>query len=160
MRYALKPTSFLAAVALTTSGFVAAQAVTPPEAEAAVVKTSSTRANKAAKLAKTRVNKTPYRRGGTSLTRGADCSGFVQAVYKKQRVKLPRTATQQRRATKRISRGKVRAGDLVFFGSRNNPYHVGIYVGKGQIVDSPGSGRKVKKRKIWTNQVTYGTLRR
>ncbi|WP_068397276.1 C40 family peptidase [Kribbia dieselivorans] len=160
----IKPVSLLGAAALAAGGTVASVAVdqgpmAPQQAQAATrkVTASKTRVAAATTLAKSRVAKTPYRYGGTSLTRGADCSGFTQRVFANKGVKLPRTAAQQRAAVRKISRKWLRPGDLVFFGS--SAYHMGIYVGNGQIVDAPSSGRYVSKRKIWTSDVTYGTLR-
>lgn len=93
----------------------------------------------------------PYRYGGTTPS-GFDCSGFTGYVYKKNGESLPRTAEQQRRGAWKTSNPK--AGDLVFFGKP--AYHVGIYAGKGQIIDAGSSGSKVRKRSIWTSAVTYG----
>ncbi len=77
----------------------------------------------------------PYRHGGTSLTKGADCSGFTQSVFKHFGIKLPRTARSQATVGKKVSFSKLEPGDLVFYsngGSRIT--HVAIYIGKGKIV--------------------------
>ena len=156
-----KTTTALAAVAVAATGGIAAETAAPQTAEAASTGTTSrVTANssdrwQATKLASSRVNRTPYRYGGTSLWTGADCSGFVQTVFKKQGVSLPRTAAQQKSAVRKIHRTWLRAGDLVFYGR----YHVGVYVGNGYIVDAPSSGRMVSKRKMWSGSRTYGTLR-
>ena len=154
VRSIVKPSSVLAAVALAATGAIATDITAPTEAEAATIAWSSDR-TAAADLAESRVSKTPYKYGGTSLWKGADCSGFVQEVYRKQGVSLPRTASQQKSAVRKIHKTWLREGDLVFYGN----YHVAVYVGNGYIVDAPSSGRMVSKRKMWAGSRTYGTLR-
>jgi len=93
----------------------------------------------------------PYVWGGTS-TRGFDCSGYTQHVFRKAGVSLPRTAAQQQRATTRVR--DPRPGDLVFFGSP--AHHVGIYAGDGKMYDAPRTGRTTGLHRIWSSNVTYG----
>ena len=78
----------------------------------------------------------PYRWGGTSLTKGADCSGFTQSVYKHFGISIPRTSSAQRTAGKKVkSLSKAKAGDLIcYYG------HVAIYLGNNKIVHA--SSRK------------------
>lgn len=156
MRSIVKPSSVVAALALAATGMIATDTTAPAEAAASgkAIAWSDDR-EAAADLAESRVKKTPYAYGGTSLWKGADCSGFVQTVYKNQGVSLPRTASQQKSAVRKIHKTWLREGDLVFYGS----YHVGIYVGNGYIVDAPSSGRTVSKRKMWSGDRSYGTLR-
>lgn len=87
---------------------------------------------------------TQYRWGGTTPA-GFDCSGFTKFSYGKARVSLPRTAAQQQRATKATN--NPMPGDLVFFGSP--AYHVGIYVGEGQMLHSPRTGKPVQIADIY-----------
>jgi cell wall-associated NlpC family hydrolase len=101
---------------------------------------------------------TPYKYGGTT-PRGFDCSGFTRYVYKQLGKTIPRTANQQMLATKRVSRSQAKAGDLVFFVSGGRAYHVGIYAGKNMLYDSPRSGKKLSKRKIWDSSVVFGRVR-
>ena len=82
----------------------------------------------------------PYVYGGTSLTNGADCSGFVQSVYKNFGVSLPRSSSQQRSAGTAVDYANAQPGDIICYSG-----HVGIYIGNGQIVhaSSPSTGIKV-----------------
>ena len=73
----------------------------------------------------------PYVWGGTSLTSGADCSGFVQSVYAQFGISLPRTTWDQENAGTGISYSEAVAGDLILYEG-----HVGIYMGDGQIVNA------------------------
>ncbi|MBC5745046.1 C40 family peptidase [Lachnospiraceae bacterium MD308] len=73
----------------------------------------------------------PYVWGGTSLTNGADCSGFVQSVYKHFGVSLPRTSGQMRGAGTGVSYSEAIPGDVICYDG-----HVGIYMGDGQIVNA------------------------
>jgi cell wall-associated NlpC family hydrolase len=130
--------------------------VTPSEAVAQttvqVSDTRATRPSRALKVAKRYVG-VPYVYGG-STPRGFDCSGYTRWVYKKIGVKLPRTASQQRRATKYVRYPKP--GDLTFFHSHGRVYHVGIYAGHRYVYHAPRPGKRVKREKIWTHNVSYG----
>ena len=79
----------------------------------------------------------PYVWGGTSLTDGADCSGFVQSVFANFGISLPRTSYEQRSAGTGVSYEEALPGDIICYDG-----HVGIYVGDGQIVNaqSPSQG--------------------
>ncbi len=72
--------------------------------------------------------------GGTSLSKGVDCSGFVQQVYKHFGVTLPRTSTEQRRAGRGVSVSDIKPGDIVCYSG-----HVGIYAGNGMIIHASNS---------------------
>lgn len=83
-----------------------------------------------------------------------DCSGLVWAAYKFAGVSMnARTARQQFYSTPMVAPGHMLPGDLVFFGPRKNDpesiHHVGIYIGKGQIVHAPTAGDVVKISPIW-----------
>ncbi|MDE6212970.1 MAG: C40 family peptidase, partial [Lachnospiraceae bacterium] len=71
----------------------------------------------------------PYVAGGTSLTNGADCSGFVMAVYQNFGISLPRSSYSQSTVGKGVSYSEAQPGDVIYYGG-----HVGIYIGNGQIV--------------------------
>lgn len=84
-----------------------------------------------------------------------DCSGFTMYVYKKSiGRKLPHKANSQQRYGKAVSKSKKKPGDLIIIRSGSYGYHVGIYAGGGQFYDSPRSGKRVSKRKMFsTNYV-------
>ncbi|HET7470035.1 MAG TPA: C40 family peptidase [Gemmatimonadales bacterium] len=88
---------------------------------------------------------TPYRYGGESPAEGFDCSGFVQYVFGRQGVELPRTSSLQAGAGRAAPRvvGALQPGDLMFFASKGRRVdHVAIYAGDGRIIHaSAGSGR-------------------
>jgi cell wall-associated NlpC family hydrolase len=99
----------------------------------------------------------PYRYGG-STPRGFDCSGFVQYVYGRLGVRLPRTAQQQYNVTRHIPRGQARPGDLVFFFVGGRVTHVGIYAGGNMMIASPHSGQVVHKQRIYSAHVAFGRV--
>lgn len=74
-----------------------------------------------------------YVYGGTSLTNGTDCSGFTMGVYAHFGYSLPRTSGAQAAATRTVSPGSERVGDLFFYGS-GSVSHVALYIGNGQII--------------------------
>jgi len=88
----------------------------------------------------------PYRYGGASPSRGFDCSGLVQYVYRQAGLSLPHNTDQQRARGKPIRKAELRRGDLIFFDEEGRKHgHVGIYVGGGQFVHAPSSGKSVRK---------------
>lgn len=86
---------------------------------------------------------TPYVWGGTSPS-GFDCSGFTQYVYAHFGISLGRTTFDQINDGVQVSRDNLRPGDLVFFGSFDNPHHMGIYVGDNTYIHSPRTGDVIK----------------
>ena len=90
----------------------------------------------------------PYVWGGTSLTKGADCSGFVLSIYKKYGVKLSHHAASQANEGTKISVSELKPGDLVFYANSGGSInHVAIYIGGGQVIhaSNPKTGIKISK---------------
>lgn len=87
----------------------------------------------------------PYVWGGTSLTNGADCSGFVQSVYAHFGYKLPRDSRSQAAGAGNISENQMQPGDLLFYSGGGSINHVAIYIGNGQVVhaSNPKSGIRI-----------------
>lgn len=81
----------------------------------------------------------PYVYGGTSLTNGADCSGFVQSVFANFGIGLSRTAASQASGGTSVSFDSLQAGDLLFYSSSGSVDHVALYIGGGQIVHAANS---------------------
>lgn len=87
----------------------------------------------------------PYVWGGTSLTNGADCSGFVLSVFGKYGVSLPHSSRAQANMGTSISASELQPGDLVFYAKGGTVNHVAIYIGNGQVIhaSSPKTGIKI-----------------
>lgn len=87
----------------------------------------------------------PYVWGGTSLTNGADCSGFVLSVFANYGISLPHSSRAQANCGTSISASEAQPGDLFFYGNGSSINHVAIYIGSGQVVhaSSPKSGIKI-----------------
>lgn len=84
-------------------------------------------------------NGNPYVWGGTSLTNGADCSGFTQSVFKNFGISLPRTSSAQAGAGTAVSSANIRPGDIVYYGG-----HVALYIGNGQIIHASDERTGIK----------------
>lgn len=100
----------------------------------------------------------PYVWGGTSLTNGADCSGFVLSVFKKYGISLPHSSRAQATMGKQVSLGEAKPGDLVFYSSGGRINHVAIYIGGGQVVHA--SNPKTGIRISGATYRTVSTVRR
>jgi cell wall-associated NlpC family hydrolase len=98
----------------------------------------------------------PYRWGGASPQAGFDCSGLVQYVYRRLGISLPHYAAGQYGHGRRIPRGSLRAGDLVFFSGLG---HVGIYAGRGKFIHAPRRGTTVRWSLLSSHGGYYGATR-
>ena len=87
----------------------------------------------------------PYVWGGTSLTKGTDCSGFMLGVFGKYGVKLPRTSREQANCGTTISVSEAQAGDLIFYAKGKTINHVALYIGGGQVIhaSNPKTGIRI-----------------
>ncbi|MDE7132687.1 MAG: C40 family peptidase [Lachnospiraceae bacterium] len=87
----------------------------------------------------------PYVWGGTSLTKGADCSGYVLSVFKKYGVSLPHSSVAQAKCGTTIKVSEAKPGDLIFYGNGKSINHVAICIGNGQVIhaSSPKTGIKI-----------------
>ncbi len=90
----------------------------------------------------------PYVPGGTSLTDGCDCSGFVMSVYKAFGKSVPRTSWSQGSYGREVSYDEAQPGDVIYYGG-----HVGIYIGGGQIVHA-----STQKTGIKYSSATYRSI--
>lgn len=115
-----------------------------------------------AATAKQYVGKLPYVWGGTSLKTGADCSGFVQSIYKLYGISVPRTSVTQAASGRSISRSQLQKGDLVFYkNGKSTISHVAIYIGNGQIVHAANAKSDCKISSIdYDTPVKYVTYLR
>ena len=90
---------------------------------------------------------TPYRAAGQSPEQGFDCSGFVQWVYARHGIRLPRRTADQLLAGHPVPKEALQAGDLVFFApaGKLSGLHVGIFDGHGGFIHSPSPGGRVRE---------------
>lgn len=88
-----------------------------------------------------------YVYGGASPA-GFDCSGLTSWAWARAGVRIPRTAAEQYRATRRISRSQLQLGDLVFWGSGGRVTHVAMYVGGGRVVQARKPGTRVEHQSV------------
>lgn len=87
----------------------------------------------------------PYVWGGTSLTKGADCSGFVQSVLRNFGITLPRTSREQANVGRSITSAQMRPGDLIFYANSGGTInHVAMYIGNGQVVHAASAKSGIK----------------
>ena len=103
----------------------------------------------------------PYVWGGTSLTNGCDCSGFVQSIYAYYGYSLPRVADAQSGYGMQIPVSSAQPGDLIFYAKNGYVYHVSMYIGNGQVVHA--AGRKlgiitsgISGNAVWATRIITG----
>ena len=95
----------------------------------------------------------PYVWGGTSLTKGADCSGFTLSVYRNYGVSLPHSSKAQANCGERIDLSELQPGDLVFYGGKNI-HHVAMYIGNGQVVHAQSANTGIVVSSMYYNTPT------
>ncbi|HFB2455575.1 TPA: C40 family peptidase [Neisseria gonorrhoeae] len=103
-----------------------------------------------------------YRYGGTSVSTGFDCSGFMQHIFKRAMgINLPRTSEEQARMGAPVARSELQPGDMVFFrtlgGSRIS--HVGLYIGNNRFIHAPRTGKNIEitslSHKYWSGKYAF-----
>ncbi len=100
----------------------------------------------------------PYVWGGTSLTHGADCSGFVQAIYAQFGYSIPRVTWDQAAYCQRIPISEALPGDLIFYFDGRSIYHVSMYIGNGAVVQAANSRAGIITSGIGGNAVYAGRI--
>ena len=122
---------------------------------------SKQRVSRAARVALHQVGD-PYRYGAAG-PRAFDCSGLMQYSYRRAGIKIPRTSSAQARRAHRISKSKLRRGDLMFFSNGGRVYHAAMFLKRDRrgvvMVHSPGSGQRVKRAHPWTSRWFAASMR-
>ena len=115
------------------------------------------------------LNKSTYNLGGapsnldhesTAKSAGTDCSGFVGWALGKIGIHVsgrPTTYSLIQSDVTVISKEEAKAGDLIFFGDKKAPYHVGIYIGGGYMINDQDNG--IVREKVWPDQHIYAHLK-
>lgn len=101
---------------------------------------------------------------GASGPGAFDCSGLVMYSFRRAGFKhIPRSSGAQAHFAKRIPRGAMKRGDLMFFYDGGGVYHVGVYAGfthgRRWVLHAPYSGTRVRTDRVWTDRWFAGTLR-
>ena len=99
----------------------------------------------------------PYVWGGTSLTDGADCSGFVQQIYKQYGYDLPRVAEDQSQCGTKIPVEDAQPGDLIFYAKGGHIYHVVMYAGDGKTIEAASTKLGIIESKVNTKNAVWAT---
>lgn len=94
----------------------------------------------------------PYKWGGTSLTHGADCSGFVMTIYAQYGYSLPHSSSAQAGCGRSVSLSNVQPGDLIFYRHGGSIGHVAIYIGGGRVVHAQSARTGITTSSMYYNQ--------
>ena len=97
----------------------------------------------------------PYQWGGAGPN-SFDCSGLVMMAWDQAGIYFPHLAQDQYDMTQRVSLSNLIPGDLVFYGTPDDVYHVGIYVGGGNMIAAPETGDNVQEQSIYWGQLLGG----
>lgn len=141
-----------AAESLRNKGLIEEFWVTMPKAILNTPAEKAAMRNKIISVAK-RFEGIPYKWGGTSAATGFDCSGYTMTVYRLNGLQMPRTAREQFAKGYSISLNQLQKGDLVFFDTMNKGYasHVGIYIGNGQFIHAPRTGKSIEEADLYSS---------
>jgi hypothetical protein len=127
----------------STDGTAFASALADASSVSSEDTTSDTSAGQAVVTEAKKYLGVPYVWGGTDPTKGLDCSGLVQLVYKKLGIDLPRVSYEQAKAgTAVASLDQAKPGDILAFGSP--VHHVAIYIGDNKMIEAPRPGKDVR----------------
>lgn len=99
-----------------------------------------------------------YRMGGSSPSRGFDCSGLIWWAYRQNGLKVPRVTVDQARAGYAVPKSSPRPGDIMVFRTSSGPrgLHTGIYAGNNIFIHSPSRGKTVRRENMqpyWGNRL-------
>jgi cell wall-associated NlpC family hydrolase len=155
----LRVRTYAALPFLLAAVLVASMMSIAPAADAAA---RGQRISKSVQIARNQIGD-PYSYGANGPRR-FDCSGLIYYSYRKAGfTNVPRTSDQQARFADRIKRKNMRRGDLMFFHSGGDVYHVAVFAGwhkgKRRMIHAPSSGKRVHRAFPWTNSWYPGTLR-
>ena len=139
---------FLCAAALSFTAGCGKQTYRPTYAPQARVVSGSGAA--IAATAKSQLGR-PYVSGGSSPSRGFDCSGLVYWACARNGITVPRISREQASTGQRITRGNLRPGDIVVFKIPRSGYHTGIYIGQNNFVHSPRPRARVRIESLEVN---------
>lgn len=95
----------------------------------------------------------PYKWGGASLTKGADCSGFTMSVFANYGISLPHSSKAQANCGTRVDLSEVQPGDLIFYGGKSI-HHVAMYIGNGQVVHAQSAKTGIVISSMYYNTPT------
>ncbi len=99
----------------------------------------------------------PYVWGGTSLTQGADCSGFVQSIYKQYGYDIPRVARDQAQYGTQIPVEDALPGDLIFYARDGVIHHVAMYAGDGKTIEAMSSDTGIVQADVRKDSAVWAT---
>ncbi len=99
----------------------------------------------------------PYRFGGNNPS-GFDCSGLMQYTHQELGINIPRTTVEQLKHSRRVNFSNIRPGDLIFFHlNQTKASHVGMYIGKMQMIHAPSTSKHVSyadlKNNYWRSRI-------
>lgn len=100
----------------------------------------------------------PYVWGGTSLTNGCDCSGFVQQIYRQFGYSLPRTSREQAQYGEKINVYDAQPGDLIYYAREDGYiYHVLMYMGSGKAINAASTQEGIRISDVDYSKVCWAT---